>query len=246
MTALYDNIGIRYTVHRATDPKLARQLHATLVGATRIVNIGAGTGSYEPRDIELVAVEPSAEMIAQRAPDAHACEQASAEALPFPDNSFSHAMTVLSMHHWQDRPRAFREINRVATERFVAITWDPAAAPFWLTRDYFPEIYVEDLGIFPSLQELSEFFDNVSVTPLPIPEDCEDGFLAAFWKRPAAYLDPDVRQSISSFAKMRDCSDTINRLEEDIRSGRWAELNRDILNRSELDTGYRLITANTR
>ena len=244
MSALYDSIGVRYSAHRTTDPSLAKRLHAELIGATRIVNIGAGSGSYEPDDVDLVAVEPSAAMIGQRAPDASPCEQASAEALPFPNNSFSHAMTVLSMHHWQDRPRAFAEINRVATDKFVAISWDPSAQPFWLTRDYFPEIHREDLALFPPLEELNDYFDHVTVTPLLIPENCEDGFLAAFWKRPYAYLDPGVRQSISSFAKMTEPPSGLLRLEEDLHSGRWEARNRDLLDMDELDAGYRLITAN--
>ena len=140
MNAIYDRIGVNYSVTRCTDPQVAQQLYAELQGATRIINIGAGTGSYEPENFDLVAVEPSAEMIAQRAADAYHVEQAFAESLPFDDNSFSHAMSVLSMHHWVDRPQAFSEINRVATEKFVTITWDPDSEPFWLTRDYFPEI----------------------------------------------------------------------------------------------------------
>ena len=161
MAAIYDNIGINYSVTRGTDPKIAKQLFAELQGATRIVNIGAGTGSYEPENVDLVAVEPSAEMISQRKMGSHRVEQAFAEKLPFENNSFSHAMTVLSMHHWENRALAFSEINRVATEKFVAITWDPKSDPFWLTRDYFPEIHEMDKDIFPDLEELSEHFDEV-------------------------------------------------------------------------------------
>ncbi|MEM7254274.1 MAG: class I SAM-dependent methyltransferase, partial [Pseudomonadota bacterium] len=140
MEAKYDDIGVNYAVTRQTDPTIARQLYAKLDGATRIVNIGAGAGSYEPSGVDLVAVEPSMEMIAQRPDGAYPAYQGAAECLPFDDASFSHAMTVLSMHHWVDQSRAFAEVNRVATEKFVAITWDPSAGPFWLTRDYFPEI----------------------------------------------------------------------------------------------------------
>ena len=244
--ALYDSIGVNYSARRRTDPRIALQLHAKLAGATRLVNIGAGTGSYEPRHIELIAVEPSAAMIAQRAPDAWPCEQASAESLPFPDHSFSHAMTVLSMHHWQDRHAAFAEINRVATEKFIAISWDPSAQPFWLTRDYFPEIHAQDLALFPSLAELDEYFDEVAIEPLLIPADCEDGFLAANWQRPAAYLDEQVRRSISSFARMADASAGLQCLASDLESGRWEARNADLLELTELDAGYRLITARVR
>ena len=243
MNAIYDEIGISYAVNRCTDPKIAEQLYAELRGATRIVNIGAGTGSYEPEDVELVAVEPSAQMIGQRKSGSHPVEQAFAEALPFEDKSFSHAMTVLSMHHWQDRARAFGEINRVTTDKFVAITWDPEAEPFWLTRDYFPEIHEMDKPIFPKTTELKEFFDEVTIRPLLIPGDCQDGFFAAFWKRPRAYLNSQVRQSMSPFAKLKNVSAGLQKLAEDIASGAWASKNQAILNAASLDVGYRLISA---
>lgn len=246
VNALYDNIGINYSGTRRTDPKIAKQLNAELQGATRIINIGAGTGSYEPENVALVAVEPSSEMISQRQNKTHQVKQAFAENLPFEDNSFSHAMTVLSMHHWEDRPRAFGEINRVATEKFVAITWDPKSEPFWLTRDYFPEIHEMDKPIFPDLEELNLYFDDVKMHPLGIPSDCQDGFFAAFWKRPQAYLDRHVRQSMSPFSKIKDLSTGLQKLENDLASGAWKKNNQAILGLTSLDVGYRLISAKIR
>lgn len=246
MNTIYDKIGLTYSVTRGTDLQIAQQLYAELQGATRVVNIGAGTGSYEPEHVELVAVEPSAQMIAQRKAGAHPVEQAFAEKLPFADKSFSHAMTVLSMHHWTDRARAFSEINRVATEKFVAITWDPHAEPFWLTRDYFPEIHEMDKPIFPDLAELRDHFDEVTMRPLPIPSDCQDGFFAAFWKRPAAYLQSTVRQSMSPFAKIENLAQGLQKLEDDLASGAWAKRNHAILGLSALDVGYVLVSAKVR
>ncbi len=246
MPALYDQIGVYYSVTRCTEPRIAAPLHAALSDATRIVNIGAGTGSYEPEHMALVAVEPSSVMIAQRHADAHPVEQASAEHLPFADAAFSHAMTVLSMHHWTDKPAAFAEINRVATVGFVAITWDPDTDPFWLTRDYFPEIHAMDQQIFPSLTELQAHFDDVEVQSVPIPADCCDGLLTAFWKRPAAYLQPAVRQATSPFSKIKYLAEGLERLEHDLASGAWERNNQSLLTLDELDLGYRLVTAKTR
>ena len=246
MEPIYDDIGINYSVTRCTDLKIANQLYLELEGATRIVNIGAGTGSYEPENIDLVAVEPSAEMISQREVGSHRVEQAFAEKLPFENNSFSHAMTVLSMHHWENRALAFSEINRVATQKFVAITWDPTSDPFWLTRDYFPEIYEMDKAIFPGLEEFDEHFDEVKISTLMIPGDCQDGLLAAFWKRPKAYLDSKVRQSTSPFAKLKNLAKNLQKLEDDLASGAWAKNNHAILNSSSLDVGYRIISARVR
>jgi SAM-dependent methyltransferase len=246
VSAIYDRIGINYSVRRCTDPEIAQQLFSELSGATRIVNIGAGAGSYEPDDVSLVAVEPSLEMISQRRTGSHRVEKAFAEALPFENKSFSHAMTVLSMHHWANREAAFNEINRVATGKFVAITWDPKSNPFWLTRDYFPEIYETDKRIFPDLDEIKEYFDQVTMTPLLIPGNCKDGFLAAFWKRPEAYLSDEVRQAISSFSKLKNVSKGLRKLEADLESGAWHQINHAILNTSSLDAGYRIVSAKVR
>ena len=246
MKAIYDEIGTGYSVTRCTDPKIAKQLNAELDGASRIINIGAGTGSYEPADFNLVAVEPSEKMISQRKPGSHPVEQAYAEKLPFEENSFSHAMTVLSMHHWENPALAFSEINRVASDKFVAISWDPTADPFWLTKDYFPEIFEKDKCIFPQLRSLSDHFDDVNISPLPIPSDCKDGLLAAFWKRPQAYLSSGVRQSTSAFFNLANLAQGLKKLENDLASGVWPENNEAILGLSSLDVGYRLITAKVR
>ncbi len=246
MSAKYDQIGTTYSTTRQTDPRIAEQIHAQLIGAKRIINIGAGTGSYEPDHADLVAVEPSAKMITQRRPDAHAVVQASAEQLPFDDNSFTHALTILSMHHWSDKPKAFHEINRVTVERFVAVTWNPEFGPFWLTRDYLPEIHTDDDQNFPTLDELKRHFDKVESTPLLIPADCKDGFLAAYWKRPEAYLDQQNRNSISVCINIKDDHEGLTRLRKDIDSGAWAEKNRDVLDKESLDAGYVIITAKTR
>lgn len=243
MNPKYDRIGTTYSTTRQTDPKIAKQLYSELKGASKIINIGAGTGSYEPQDIDLVALEPSLKMIEQRPKIAPPVVQAIAEKLPFEDHSFSHAMTVLSMHHWENQALAFQEINRVTKEKFVAISWNPAAAPFWLTRDYFPEIHEMDIAIFPGLAELVTHFDEVSIQPLLIPEDCQDGFLAAFWKRPEAYLNRQVRNSMSSFSKLNKLEEGLSKLEADLASGAWHEKNKEILEMDALDVRYCLITA---
>jgi len=242
--AKYDTIGVKYSVQRQTDPHIAAAIHAELQGASSILNIGAGTGSYEPTSSNLTAVEPSAEMIKQRLPDGYPVIQASAENLPFANKSFSLAMSVLCMHHWEDKARAFSEINRVTSEKIVIVTWDPNADPFWLTRDYFPEIYEMDGQIFPSIDLLKNHFEDVTVQPLIIPENCIDGFLAAFWKRPEAYLQKTVRAGSSAFANM-DSSRALKFLEDDLKSGIWHKNNAEILDLTELDAGYRLITAST-
>ena len=176
MKPTYDQIGINYSKKRKSDPRIAAQILEHLKGANRILNIGAGAGSYEPEDMDLIALEPSSEMIKQRSADAYPVVQGVAESIPFPDNSFSHALTILSMHHWTDQIQAFQEINRVTTEKFIAVSWNPDSDAFWLSNDYFPEIVEMDQKNFPSPSLLEKHFDNVTVEPLYIPEDCIDGF----------------------------------------------------------------------
>lgn len=242
MEAIYDQIGTGYTVTRCTDPKIEAQINHELINAKNIINIGAGSGSYEPKGVNLVAIEPSIEMINQRSKLSYPVKQAKADKLPFPDNSFSHAMTVLSMHHWENRQQAFNEIKRVTTTKFIAITWLPDAAPFWLTRDYFPEIYEIDRQIFPSINELKKSFNSIEVKPLLIPDDCKDGFLACFWKRPEAYLQKDVRSAISTFSKITNLAAGLERLENDLATGEWNKRNADLLSKSYLDVGYRIVS----
>ncbi|MEO1652323.1 MAG: class I SAM-dependent methyltransferase [Bacteroidota bacterium] len=243
MNPKYDKIGINYTNNRATDPRIAQQLYAALEGASRILNIGAGTGSYEPTNVDLIGIEPSSEMIAQRESGAHPVIQAQAEKLPFEDKSFSHSMAILSIHHWEDRAQAFREVKRVTRDKFVAISWDAGAGPFWLTRDYFPEFFKMDAAHFPNLDELGMYFEEVKMLPIPIPEDCQDGFLAAYWKRPEAYLDPKIRLSISSFSKIADAQPGLDKLKNDLASGLWEQKNAAMLDKTSIDAGYRLIIA---
>ncbi len=243
MDAIYDQIGTGYTVSRCTDPHIETQIRSELVGAKRIINIGAGTGSYEPEDVDLIAVEPSIEMIKQRADTAYPVKQAKADNLPFPNNSFSHAMTILSMHHWDNREQAFAEIKRVTTDKFIAITWLPDTAPFWLTKDYFPEIYDIDREIFPSELELAKAFKNIEIKPLLIPNDCKDGFLACFWQCPEAYLQESVRAAISTFSKIENLDRGIKKLKTDLETGKWHKENAELLNKKFLDVGYRIITS---
>lgn len=243
MAAIYDEIGKRYILGRRTDPKIAAQIHNSLSGAESVLNVGAGTGSYEPPHILVKAVEPSEAMINQRAEASAPATQAKAESLPFKDGSFSHCMTVLSMHHWENREKAFSEIKRVTRNRFVAITWDPSSRPFWLTRDYFPEVHDIDKQIFPSLTEFNNSFERVDVSVLRIPADCVDGFLGAYWRRPEAYLDELVRANMSTFSKIPNLNAGLAQLRSDLESGLWESGNEDILNSAYLDVGYRILIA---
>jgi SAM-dependent methyltransferase len=242
--ALYDSIGRGYAVFRRPDHRIASVIDAALGDAVSVVNIGAGAGSYEPRGRAVLAVEPSDLMIRQRPPGAAPCLRGSAEALPLETGSVDAAMAVLSLHHWTDPERGLREMARVARKRAVLLTWVPDAASFWLTEDYFPEIAAHDRTIFPAAAALVAMLERIigpaRMAPVPIPHDCADGLLCAYWRRPESYLDADIRGAMSSFARI-DAEAGLASLRADLSSGRWAERNRHLLALDALDLGYRIV-----
>lgn len=243
MPSLYDEIGKTYRGYRRQDPSIARAIAGVLGPGRSLVNVGAGTGSYEPTDRLVVAVEPSLAMIRQRPSGSASVVQGSAEALPFPDRAFDAALAVLTVHHWQDRRRGLAELTRVARCRVAILTWDPAASPFWLVADYFPEIVETDRRIFPGMDELRQALGAIDPRPVPVPHDCADGFLGAYWRRPEAYLDPGVRGAISTFSRIGDTGFGLARLRRDLEDGTWSRRHGHLLDRAEIDLGYRLVVA---
>lgn len=240
---LYDTIGTTYTVTRRTDPRIAAQIWAALGDAQAVLNVGAGTGSYEPLDRDVLAVEPSAVMRAQRPAGAAPCVAARAEQLPFADRSFDAAMAIATVHHWQDPIAGLLEMRRVA-RRVVVFTFElSAVAEFWLTRDYLPELPGLLAG-HPSLAEQARAI-GARAEPVLIPWDCVDGFFEAYWRRPEAYLDDDVRRGISVWSKLGPDVEqrAVRSLRDDLASGRWAHRNRDIAELDAADVGLRLLIA---
>jgi SAM-dependent methyltransferase len=242
--AAYDTIGRGYSHHRRPDPRIGRQILAALGDARRVVNVGAGTGSYEPTDRTVVAVEPAATMLDQRPWGSAPAIQGVAEALPFPDSAFDAALAVLTIHHWQDLDRGLAELVRVAAGR-VILAFDLAvASTLWMWR-YFPAATVIDQQWTPPLDHVAERIGATRVEAVPIPHDCIDGFAGAYWRRPAAYLDPRVRAGISSLSLLGDheIRPGLDQLAADIESGAWHEEHAALVELDELDLGYRLVIA---
>ena len=244
MAARYDVIGRTYTATRATDPRIAARIWAALGDARTVVNVGAGTGNYEPPDRDVTAVEPSTVMIAQRPPGAAPAVQATAEDLPFADAAFDAAMAVLTLHHWTDWRAGCAELRRVARDRVVVFSWDPTyRGRMWLSDEYFETLSWTDVASFPSLADQAAALD-AEVAVVPVPWDCRDGFFGAFWRRPEAYLDPAVRAGISTMARREaELAEGLTRLRADIESGEWARRHADLLELEEMDLGYRLLVS---
>jgi SAM-dependent methyltransferase len=241
----YDRIGVGYSLTRRADPRIAGRIHAALGDARTVVNVGAGVGAYEPSDRRVLAIEPSSEMIAQRRPGSAPVVRGYAESLPLGAQSADAAMACMALHHWADWRVGVQELRRVARRRVVIFTYDPDYAErFWLLRDYLPKIGHLDSARFPPLEEqCAAIGDEVEVEPVPIPHDCQDGFLAAFWRRPRAYLDARTRAGMSIFhlPGAEQLLDGLEQLAEDLQTGQWTSRNHEILDREELDLGYRLL-----
>lgn len=238
---MYDQIGHGYRGRRVPDPRIAAQIEAALGDARRICNVGAGAGSYEPVGRELVAVEPSRTMIAQRR--GGFVVRARAEALPFADRSFDAAMAILTMHHWQDLKLGLAELCRIAPRR-VIFTFDPQHQDdFWLVSEYLPEIQAMERERTWTLDSLAEAIGGARIETVPVAWDCTDGFQAAYWRRPERYLEPEVRASISTFALLpQDVVDrAIARLRDDLASGAFWRRHADLRDRSKMDYAYRLL-----
>ena len=243
--ALYDRLGVGYSGLRRPDPRIGARIRAALGTTGPVLNVGAGAGSYEPHDLPVVAVEPADLMLQQRPPDAAPAVRAIAEQLPFVSGGFAAAMAVLTIHHWSDIAAGLAELRRVAAGSVVILSWDSSISDrYWMVEEYLPASRGLDRDL-PRPAAIAELLGGGTVETVEVPADCTDGFYAAWWRRPEAYLDPAVRQAISGIARLPDDEVRlgIERLAADLESGRWHERHRDLLELDELDAGYRLIVS---
>lgn len=241
MPAPYDTIGVNYSDLRKPDSRIEMTIRRSLGSARTVLNVGAGAGSYEPSDRQVTAVEPSEKMIRQRSASAATVIQGYAEDLPFDDDSFDASMAVLTVHHWTDKGKGLKEMRRVTRGPVVVLTFDPSHRHGWLA-DYIPELVKLDEVIMPRMADYEEWLGPVEIAAVPVPHDCTDGFLYAYWRRPSAYLDPRITAAMSSFWRVGNVSEGLGKLRNDLESGAWAHRYSDLLGLDEYDVGYRLVT----
>ena len=244
----YDTIGETYAGTRREDPRLRARIHAALGDARTVVNVGAGAGSYEPRDRHVIAIEPSDVMAAQRPPELAPAIRASAGSLPLRDGSVDAAMAILSIHHWDAAQEAgVRELRRVARGPVVILTYDPrVSGRMWLAAEYAPEVAALDDGIFPVPELVAGWLGGeVRVEPVPVPRDCTDWMFGSFWAHPERVLDPVARANTSGFARMGTAAvdAAVARLSRDLASGAWDARHGALRELAEFDAGLRLIVA---
>lgn len=242
----YESIGQGYAEARRADPRIAEQIAAAIGPDAPVLNVGAGTGNYEPTDRQVIAAEPSAVMLSQRAAKSAGgapAAQAVAEALPFRDDSFAVTMATFTVHHWSDRAAGLRELARVA-ERQVCLVYDTAITMSMWLLDYFPEVASAPMEIeAPDAESIGEHLTVEEVRTLLVPPDCTDGFSGAYWNRPEHYLDPTVQASMSTFALLDPAirEEGTERLRHAIDSGQWDERYGHLRSADHYDMGYRLV-----
>jgi hypothetical protein len=241
----HEQLAHEHPTLRPADPRIARQIHEALGDARSVANVGAGAAEYEPVDRWVLAIEPTEHRVTSRIRGLTTPIRGHAESLPIPSSSVDAAMACLTLHQWADWRVGVQELRRVARQRVVIFTYDPLYADrFWLLRDYMPELGHLHSRRFPPIeQQCVATGDDVHVETVAIPYDCDNGLLAAHWRRPRAYLDEQMRAGIPTFqlpgaARLLD---GLEKLAKDLETGRWRQRNRELLSLEQLDLGYRLL-----
>jgi SAM-dependent methyltransferase len=221
----YDSSGKTYSSRRETEPKIAEYIYRSLGDAKTVLNVGAGAGSYEPEDRYVVAIEPSATMRSQRLANGKTpAINASADHIPFDDMAFDAVTAFLTIHHWPDIKKGLSELQRVAKRKVVIMTFDPEALDRFWNAEYFPEVIAVEKQRYPTMEFITATLgDHCEIVEVPVPLECVDGFQEAFYGRPEAFLDKQIRLAQSAWGFIPDDLQEVivSRLANDLASGAW-------------------------
>ncbi|WP_431279103.1 class I SAM-dependent methyltransferase [Leifsonia poae] len=242
----YGSIGAGYSKYRQPEPAFAEAIDAALGDVATLLNVGAGSGSYEPIGLDVTPVEPSAAMRAQRPPNAAPAIDAVAEHLPFPDLAFDASLASFTVHQWQDLGAGLREMRRVTRGPVVILTCDPAALSRSWLNEYAPEVIETEAQRYPAITDIQDALGGtVRVTTLPIPLHCVDGFSEAYYGRPEALLDPGARRANSawSFVDTRVEERFTRALRADLETGSWDARHGHLRTQATFDGSLRIIVA---
>jgi len=242
----YGSIGVSYSEYRQPDPRIIACIERALGSARSVLNVGAGTGSYEPVGRDVTAVEPSASMRAQRALHASVAIDAVAEALPFADATFDASLASFTVHQWTELERGLREMRRVTRGPVIVLTCDPQLVQrFWL-NEYAPAVLATESRRYPPIERIAAVLGGASeVLPVPIPLDCRDGFNEAYYGRPERLLDERARLACSAWSFVEDATRLryIDHLRRDIADGRWDARHGHLRTQPQFDGSLRLVVA---
>ncbi len=242
--AAIDTFAEKYPNNRQTEPSIMRAIMEALGEANSVVNVGAGTGSYEPSDVWVIAIDPSLAMISRRPSGSARAVVGLAEALPFAAKVFDAALAFMTIHHWKDWKQGLREMRRVATSRVLVLTWDQWATEQWWAPDrYWEGLKRVDRSRVVEANDVVNVLGRAEVFKLPIPHDCRDGFDLAYWRRPEELLKDDVLDSMSIFRDLepQEREAGKHRLAQELADGTWMKLYGHLMQLSELDLGLQLV-----
>lgn len=240
----YGAIGRGYAAIRRPDPRIEQAVRDALGDARSVINVGAGAGSYEPRDRIVVAVEPSASMRAERPADRVPAIDGTADRLPFDDDAFDAAMASVTVHQWPDLERGLGELRRVARGPVAVLTFDPVVPEPWWQPAYVPELFEVEAQRMPPLGRIAAALGGeAEIRAVPIPADCVDGFGQAFFARPEETLRREVRRAMSawSFVAAEVVARYERELAADLASGAWDARWGAFRSMPEFDGGLRLV-----
>ncbi len=240
----YEQLGIDYSAIRRPEPRFGALIRSAFDTSKSLLNVGAGAGSYEPDDMDVVAVEPSASMRAQRPSNLVRAIDATAENLPFEDNSFDASLASITVHQWSNLEAGLREMRRVTKGPVVFFTFEPLSLQKYWLSDYAPEMMSYESGRMPGFDLIESYLGgSIEIVPVPIPSDCVDGFAEAFYGRPEAFLDERVRRAQSAWGFVsRDVEvASVELLRTELENGSWDLKHGELRARSEYAGSLRLI-----
>lgn len=240
----YGRIGTGYAGYRQPEPAFAAAISEAFGDARTVLNVGAGAGSYEPTDVTVTAVEPSAAMRAQRPPHLSPAIDATAEDLPFEDAAFDAALASFTVHQWTDLGAGLRELRRVTRGPVVILTCDPAALNRTWIAGYAPEMIATEASRYPAMERLEAGLGGrVSIAPLPIPLLCVDGFSEAYYGRPEMLLDPGARKANSAWSFVERAVEErfVETLSGDLESGAWDRAHGHLRTQPAFEGSLRLV-----
>jgi SAM-dependent methyltransferase len=242
----YGVIGDGYRAYRRPEPVFERAIAAALGDARTVLNVGAGAGSYEPRNRDVTPVEPSESMRAQRPADLATAIDATAEHLPFEDDSFDAAMTTFSVHQWGDLERGLAEVRRVTRGPVLVLTCDPARVQDYWLAEYAPEVMATEARRYPAIDRIATALGgDVEVQRLAIPFTCVDGFSEAYYGRPERLLDPGARRANSAWSFVDDmtAARSVAALRTALEDGSWDDAHGALRIAPSFDGALVLVTA---
>jgi SAM-dependent methyltransferase len=242
----YNRQAQNYGQIRQEDRRIQAVIDLALGCARTVLNIGAGTGSYEPKDRYVLALEPSLTMRAQRRSGMAPAMIGTASEIPFDDDTFDASMAMLTVHHWPDLAKGLGEMARVTAGPRIVMSFDPDAhTDFWMF-DYVPEMAVVERARYPAISKIVEGLGGVvEVLTLPVARDCTDRFQVALYARPEEFLIEAVRRSQSAWNFLEAGVEArfVQQLGHDLETGVWDVKYGHLRHQDTIDCQLRLIVS---